>query len=1048
MFEFTMFVKPPKDGPLSKRIKLDGRELVSDGSACVMGEGDAVQVKLDGIEDFAKLLNAFSSQHALALGRLPDRVLPATPPAPGAAAPVVKVVSERNLGAHPGAIARNKKTLTFAQGEQALALIDYDQKGMPQAVRERIEHAGGVWEALEQATPELKNVARVIRPSTSSGISRSDTGQQFPSSGGVHVYLLVSDGSDIPRFIAALHDAMWLAGLGWYVIAKDGSLLERSVVDRMVGSPERLVFEGAPVLEPPLVQDVAAREARAVPGDVLDTRPALPDLTPGQQAQLRLIKEQAKQAIAADAAAVRDAYDMENAKAIAGRTGCPVSVALSQARMPHDGKLPPSWVLDFDDPGIGFKTVAEVQADPPRYVGETLSDPIEGPTYGRGKAMVMGSESGGYVINSFAHGHRLYRLVHDEATLLAVCAATDAKYVLEVVADAMIDAELSGAAYASIKDAVRKKAGVGFRDFTRAVKDARERRRKREREAHEARTAFLDPRMKMEIPAFDAELMASVRPIDAALSTRSGDATDPPLRGVDGEILRVVNRSPTKLHELGSHEAAPDGSVTSRRAPPVPTLEAQKGAALRMFVESYVRFVKIARNGATTDVALFETFVLALSAFRESAIPVCEGVQPVPLVMQRRKLIAPVGYDPDTCLFFCVDPELLALLPQPVGYTLEAAQASWKFLTEDWLADVATTKEGKAICVAMLASIVERHLLAEQPAYIASAGMRGSGKTTALNMVSTAALGVSAAAASWSGESEERRKALFSAAREGVPLLVFDNTVRGTVIDCPHINAFLTSAAIRDRILGVSETAEYPASTVLAVTGNNVAAKGDFSSRALVIDLDTGRANPEGRAFRHADPIGWTRQHRNEILAALYTILMVPRPSGGQARTRFKNWWRLVGQPIEVVSGVDFAAILTGREQAEDAETVGTRILFEAFRTKFRGKPFKATDVLPMLDPNHGPDVGAAFTGTPAEQKAAREAAGHLREALEAASGKKLPPGAPSAAVVGKHLTGLKNRAVLTDEGMTNLQINARRDRIGVMEFWIVERDADGAEVI
>ena len=47
----------------------------------------------------------------------------------------------------------------------------------------------------------------------------------------------------------------------------------------MVGAPERLVFEGAPVLEPPLGQDLAARAPEWSDGEALDTRAACPPLT-------------------------------------------------------------------------------------------------------------------------------------------------------------------------------------------------------------------------------------------------------------------------------------------------------------------------------------------------------------------------------------------------------------------------------------------------------------------------------------------------------------------------------------------------------------------------------------------------------------------------------------------------------------------------------------------------------------------------------------------------------------------------------------------------
>ena len=53
------------------------------------------------------------------------------------------------------------------------------------------------------------------------------------------------DGTDIERFLKTLHERCWLAGFGWMMVSGSGSLLERSIVDRMVFAPSRPVFEGA-----------------------------------------------------------------------------------------------------------------------------------------------------------------------------------------------------------------------------------------------------------------------------------------------------------------------------------------------------------------------------------------------------------------------------------------------------------------------------------------------------------------------------------------------------------------------------------------------------------------------------------------------------------------------------------------------------------------------------------------------------------------------------------------------------------------------------------
>ena len=85
----------------------------------------------------------------------------------------------------------------------------------------------------------------------------------------MHVYLFVRDGEDIPRFLETLQKRAWLAGLGWIMVAGRGALLIRSIVDVSVGLPERLVFEGPPLVVSPLAQDHAARQPVACEGELL-----------------------------------------------------------------------------------------------------------------------------------------------------------------------------------------------------------------------------------------------------------------------------------------------------------------------------------------------------------------------------------------------------------------------------------------------------------------------------------------------------------------------------------------------------------------------------------------------------------------------------------------------------------------------------------------------------------------------------------------------------------------------------------------------------------
>ena len=114
----------------------------------------------------------------------------------------------------PNAIARTGADILYRKGTLALALLDFDTKGMPADVVATLRRHGGYWPALLAVLPDLQTVARVTRRSTSAGLFRADTGHTLPGSDGVHIYVAVQDGTDIERFLKTLHDALWLAGIG------------------------------------------------------------------------------------------------------------------------------------------------------------------------------------------------------------------------------------------------------------------------------------------------------------------------------------------------------------------------------------------------------------------------------------------------------------------------------------------------------------------------------------------------------------------------------------------------------------------------------------------------------------------------------------------------------------------------------------------------------------------------------------------------------------------------------------------------------------------
>jgi hypothetical protein len=231
-------------------------------------------------------------------------------------------------------------------------------------------------------------------------------------------------------------------------------------------------------------------------------------------------------------------------------------------------------------------------------------------------------------------------------------------------------------------------------------------------------------------------------------------------------------------------------------------------------------------------------------------------------------------------------------------------------------------------------------------------------------MLIVGVIGDMPAASAWSSNEEERRKALMSHFILGMPYILWDNIPRGLQISCPHIERSCTAAYYSDRRLGVSEIARASAATIHLFNGNNIGAKGDLASRSLNIRLSADRADPENRAFTHPNPIDWTKNHRGDILAALYTILLgnpqLKTPHDADGKTRFKMWWRLVGSAVEHAAGLtgevlDFQKLFTAQEE-EDEESASLADVLEILLEKWPDG-FSASEVAGLIN-NPNPDAG------------------------------------------------------------------------------------------
>jgi hypothetical protein len=723
----------------------------------------------------------------------------------------------------------------------------------------------------------------------------------------------------------------------------------------------------------------------------------VPRLTEYERHRVREAKAISGEALGKPAAEIRVQHDRALATSISAQYGMPLVSALRLVATRHRGVLLPCLELDFDH--LGMVSVGAVLADPDRYVGETLADPLEGAEYGRCKAKVMRARDGALLIHSFAHGRGVYLLRHDARSAKAAIAQAPAGGIMDHAMATLAVSEMEADELADFAATVAKTANIGVRAVMARI--AKERREREQAAQKAAMASGADGRIVRPRPEPDGELTPIVTFLDQLFAADHRE--EPPMRDASGNLVEVRVREPWALHLLtsdGTNNAADD--VEAMKAPAEPGLVQLAPVGVEMLTERYVRWI-VTKEKISYFGALARPYIDALMQLSPSAIPEVRAINTAPLISMSGNVIEGVGLDRDTGLFHRIDPLLRACLPADPP-TEQAVRDAVTFLFDEWLVDVALDRVGKAIAITLALTLIERALLPERPAFFVTAGQRGGGKTTLVNMITLAALGRRAAAAGWSDNAEERKKALFSYLRQGVACLAWDNIARGSAISCPHIEAALTAAETSDRVLGVSRVETVPSTTVQIFTGNSITPRGDMASRSLMLALSVDRPDPENRAFAHTDPLGWTQANRPKIVRAFYTLLIagaLKRPQQQEAKTRFKSWWTLVGWPVEYAAGLIGTAFncteVMRAGEAGDEEASAASAALSILREIWGSRAFTARDVVKAMTVE--PNFGAWSTATSGDNvdKSRAEA---ISDALGELVGRRLDR--PTAHSIGK----------------------------------------------
>jgi hypothetical protein len=272
-------------------------------------------------------------------------------------------------------------------------------------------------DALSKVLPEADGCALLIGWSTSSNLFKGK--KQVKGTGGIRLYIPVTDASKIPKLLNIMHKRSWLNGEGWAFVDNAGKFQERSLFDMALERVTQPDY-AAPDLQDGLTQD---REWEEYEGDYLDPD-TVASPTAEEEAQYQEAVVAAKNVLAPEMEAQRDVWLGKNSKEHESKGLDPKRAMAAAIQLLDNGVLFPSGSVLFDD---GSEvSVLDLLTNGSAHNLKTCKDPVE-PDYNDGSIVgqYYWNDGEGPGIHSFAHGSKWYSLEHDAESARSAIASGD-----------------------------------------------------------------------------------------------------------------------------------------------------------------------------------------------------------------------------------------------------------------------------------------------------------------------------------------------------------------------------------------------------------------------------------------------------------------------------------------------------------------------------------------------------------------------------------------------------------------------------------------------
>ena len=490
----------------------------------------------------------------------------------------------------------------------------------------------------------------------------------------------------------------------------------------------------------------------------------------------------------------------------------PVRAAIAVVIRRCEGVLRPDVVLPFDDEDLAGCTVGDVLADPERFEGETLADPLEGvglwPLLRQDHAPGRRGAVDPFVCprphHLQAQARRRQRAQGD--------GGGGERSRWRRASPRWPPAPISMRSnWKNCASWPRQLSGIGLRAINAMLKSAQQQQAHRERQGC-ARFPGLaprqDPRLRIRVPAPDEPWLPQIEVLNEVIGAVV--AVTPPSRDIDDDAMRVRQASGPGHARLYRRSDEPryrrdERGMTKLPPPEQWALCKMNEMEVAEMIEKHIDYYVVDKDGNERSVHLPMPFVRHFMRRSDGALPTVVAYATMPLVLADGDAAGASGLDRMRGIQFIIPDELRAVVPKRAGLHAGGGQGGddSSCSTNGWSTSP-PTMTGKAVIVAAALTMIERSLLRTAVLLLHRRAARRRQDHGDPMLI----MAVTGHPAGGVGMVVKRGRAAQGADGHflyGMPYILWDNIPRGSQISCPHIERSCTSAYYSDRKLGVTE---------------------------------------------------------------------------------------------------------------------------------------------------------------------------------------------------------------------------------------------------